>query len=150
MPNFKIAMTPVKITGPLLYMQKDPGDEQGLLATTDISQATVWTIDVANHLITTDGTQIQEFPVASYSPASYYIGGWSIALAERFSSQYTPFTCTVAVDLSLTCAKNGVTTGFAQYTNKLYKWWYAAPSFNDYDQLIIPRTRRRLFHCSGL
>jgi hypothetical protein len=68
-------------------MQKDPGDEQGLLATTDISQATVWTIDVANHLITTDGTQIQEFPVASYSPASYYIGGcplrWPNGLARN-------------------------------------------------------------------
>jgi hypothetical protein len=147
MPKFKIKMTPLKLAESPLYMQRDPGDEQGLPATSDASQATIWTIDIANHLITADGNQIVTF-YNDMGDGTYYFNGYSIDTYEKYEKAYfTPVSCSInPTDFSLVCKNNNANLGYLQYRNGLNKWMYynlagpppSNPSYPAYSATIVP------------
>jgi hypothetical protein len=140
-PNFIIKMTPLKIVDSVLYMQKDPGDQQGLPATTDPSQATIWTIDTANHLVTADGNNIVTY-TNSKAASYYYFAGNPVSLYQQYATSIqTPITCSInSTNLALACqTTSSVKIGYLQYRNKLFKWMhYNLATYKDTDQVNYP------------
>lgn len=70
-----------------------------------------------------------------------YFDGNTVALYQKYlTSSNTPFTCSITPqNPALICQMNGVTVGYLQYTNNLYKWMYYNPAgYNDYDEKNYP------------
>jgi len=119
--------------GPNLYMSAKAGDGVVTLGTTDITQATVYTIDTANRLLTT--AVDPQLSCESNSIANYYINNVRASFLNSHPSYqaiFKPLTCTMNVGLSVTCTYK-TATAFTLYNNQFF---YSTPNFNNYPTYV--------------
>ncbi|KUJ11634.1 uncharacterized protein LY89DRAFT_228685 [Mollisia scopiformis] len=130
-PNFKLAMVPVG-GGTTLYMEVLVGDALAYKSTTDITQASVFTIDTLNRLVTTAADP--EIACAYSSISNYYMEGLRHTWFDAHTQYFTPLSCAVNSDLTLTCSYK-TATSFTYYASQ-QSFFYSTAGYDGFPTYI--------------
>ena len=131
-PTFILKMVPVA-GGTPLYMQNKPGDGVVSLGTTDITQATTYTIDTLNRLITVVADP--QISCESHDIANYYINNVRASFLNNkpsYQTLFQPLNCRMNADLTVTCTYK-TASAFTLYNNQFF---YSTPNYNNYPTYV--------------
>lgn len=131
-PTFVLQMVPTN-GGASLYYMALTGDGVVSKGTTDITQASLLTVDSLNRLVTTAADP--EIACESNSIANYYVNNVRPSFLNAhptYQSIFKPLTCTINVGLTLTCTYK-TANAFTLYNNQ---WFYSTAGYNGYPTYV--------------